>query len=192
MKIKDRIKELRRVKASELLNVLPCGSSCYAANDGPSEAKVFGKSLVSHPLGVFLSNGKDHCLCDYSLAIALTTICTSCCNGMVKVMRTSYIFEIVWAIVVLIGVLMVYLAITWAFPNKCFGDKPMDKSAVRLVACVQVDDQISGVHCLLGNDTPRLDAPTGSNATNTANTAGFIHASKRRDCFPCFIHETII
>lgn len=196
MKIKDRIIELRRVKAGELLpklwEMLPCATRGNATHQRPAQSEVHRQSLVANALRMHRQNSLSRILCNDRLTIPFASICPSSGRSMTQVVGPSKVLQVAWAIVELVAVFMVYFVPQWTLTNKCISNEAMNQAAICLIAGMQTDDHIARIYYSLSNDPSWLHATTGSNATNAAKTTGFIHANKRRYCFPCFAHEPIV
>jgi len=167
MKIRDRIKELRRVKASELHDMLPCDACSDASNNVPRKPKVFSESLVPHPICVLFTNFANKSFINNRLRVLFSAICTSLTDCMLQVLRARNVFKIFQSVVSLIRVFVVDFVISRRQSKKRFSDKPMHKSRHSVFVMLDANDFVT---CWQGTNCTYPSFISSARANGTADS----------------------
>ena len=171
MKLRDRVKELRRVPAGELipnlLDVRPRSAGGYAADKSPGQAEMIGKGFVPHAVCVAGTNLANHIRRNYCLRVSLSAICARFFYGVLEVLGSRYIFQIACSVVGLVRVNVVHLVAIWARANMCLRNDAMHEPARSSLVKLHEDRQVSGWH---RNQRKNLASPRPSPTNRTPDT----------------------
>jgi len=137
MVMKDRIKELRRVPASEL-DVCPGVAFDYVTDSSPMNRVSFSQPLVSESGSMQLTYLHNLSLGQESFSISLTSISA----GVNEIGRPRNVFKIVQSVIPFIRISVVHFMLSRTTPQKCLSHQTMDQSGIGFIAKGQRRGQI--------------------------------------------------
>lgn len=196
--IRDRIKDLRRVKARDLiahplnyLDVCPSSSLDYVANCAWRDVVLLCKFFVASPKLVRLSYLYRLAIHEFGVRVSLAPA-RSCLDVVLSVLCPSHVLKIFDAVVRLNKILVVHLKPV-CVPNERFADHAMYEPDVPSPTSLKTDCAVSAQH----SDKSQQSAycsPTSAvwrrGSSDIAATAGFIVREGRYN-FPCFHYSNI-